>query len=93
MRHSWAEISRNVAICRQCGMKRIREKQAGPWRSSIPNFRYEYPGKMIVGEMESEGLATFTRRDAGKCETIWPEAWEPKSRATFFIKPDQEVLF
>lgn len=97
MRHSWVDISRNVSICRACGTKRIREKQSGPWRSSVPNFRYEQPGKLIANETETiiaaPTWAAFTRQSAGKCDTVWPEGWEPNHRRDFYRKPDQEVLF
>jgi hypothetical protein len=83
MRHSWKEISRNVALCCRCGLKRIVEKQAGPWRTSIPDVSYR---KFCVdGKIDRLKIA-------GHCNTQWPPEYEPAWRAILYKEPLQKEL-
>jgi hypothetical protein len=85
MRHSWKEKSRSVALCCRCGLKRIIEKQSGPWRSSTPDISYHWYS-------ETHGVE-YRQGFAGPCDRQWPESYQPELRAAWYKKPKQLTMF
>jgi ribosomal protein L40E len=75
MRHSWSDISQNVSICRQCGMKRVENKQRN-FRTSRPVMTYTRDDMM--------------QTSAGDCANIWPDHINPEWRTSIYKEPSQE---
>lgn len=80
MRHRWIAVSVNVALCRQCGLKRVRAIQRGTIKTSRPFFTY------YINEDRFEF--------ADKCNAHWPENLFPEWRASLYkLGPAQGTLF